>query len=169
MRRVLAAGVLLFAAASADKLQRSQDQFEKGLRFIESNDYEQALAAFEQAATLNPRSSDAIFNLANTLRELSRLDDAKREYKRCVRVDPQHADCFFNLGITYRRTDELELSIQAFKDVLRISPRYRHRFLLAPVPASGPLTATRASLAALPCAEMRERTMSWASNCRSSV
>ena len=134
MRRVLAAGVLLFATASADKLQRSQDQFEKGLRFIESNDYEQALAAFEQAATLNPRSSDAIFNLANTLRELSRLDDAKREYKRCVRVDPQHADCFFNLGITYRRTDELELSIQAFKYVLRINPRYRLRCLLAPAP-----------------------------------
>jgi tetratricopeptide (TPR) repeat protein len=71
------------------------------LGIIESNqqDYEAAIASFQQALHLSPRSTKTLNNLGNTYAAQKRWDQAESEFRTVLRMEPANADANYNLGV----------------------------------------------------------------------
>ncbi len=81
--------------------QQYQDAAEKfsnplwqGSAHYKAGDYEQALAAFQQAD-----SADALFNQGNTLAKLQKLDEAIAAYEQALQLDPNLTDAQENKAV----------------------------------------------------------------------
>lgn len=71
------------------------------LGIIESNqrDYSDALAAFQKALQLAPRSTKTHVNLGNTYVALKKIDLAEKEFRTVLRLEPTNRDGNYNLGV----------------------------------------------------------------------
>lgn len=111
-----------------------------GLAAHHRGDFRRALECFGQALSLNPSYNEAALNLAVTLMDLGRYDDAARVYRRArpggpaaahepaAALDPfvrgklanQQAD----LGSTYHALGLFDQAIEAFEAALRLCPGF---------------------------------------------
>jgi tetratricopeptide (TPR) repeat protein len=64
----------------------------RGIEFATLNDHEAALADFDQALRLNPRSYTALANRASSKWSLGRLDEARRDLQKALELNPPAED-----------------------------------------------------------------------------
>jgi tetratricopeptide (TPR) repeat protein len=83
-----------------DASQKTIEQwYEEGKRLYDLMQYEEALAACEQAIRLDPNSARAYNNKGIALRNLKRYEDALKAYEQAIRLDPNLAAAYNNKGI----------------------------------------------------------------------
>jgi tetratricopeptide (TPR) repeat protein len=105
-----------------------------GLLAHERGDFKSALQRFQEALALNPRYNEAALNLAITLMDLGRYDDAERAYRRARPgagadgLDPyvkgKLANRQADLAGTYHALGLLEEAIAAFETALALCPGF---------------------------------------------
>ena len=68
---------------------------------LRRGDLEQAVRHFEKAITLNPQSTDSLYNLGVVLEGLGRMDEAIASFTAAAAIDPQHmaVDRLAELGV----------------------------------------------------------------------
>ena len=64
-------------------------------------EYEEALAAFEQAIALDPRLAYPHTGLGNVYRNLGRYEEALAAYEQAIALDPKYAYPHNGLGNVY--------------------------------------------------------------------
>ena len=71
------------------------------LGIIESDkqDYQSAVAAFQQALQLSPNSTKTHNNLGNVYVAQKKFDLAEKEFRTVLRLDPANRDGNYNLGV----------------------------------------------------------------------
>src|SRR2546421_12217256 len=62
------------------------------------DDLEEALAAYEQAITLDPHNAITYLNKGNALKGLSRYEEALAAYERAITLDPHNAIAYLSKG-----------------------------------------------------------------------
>ncbi|MEL7050596.1 MAG: tetratricopeptide repeat protein, partial [Cyanobacteria bacterium J06588_5] len=70
----------------------------EGITFIRQGDIAAAIAAFEQAASLNPNSAPAHYNLGLALRQNNQLQAAATAFWEATQADPGFVLAYVNLG-----------------------------------------------------------------------
>ena len=116
---VPAAAVAVCAALAAVTVKRNQD-------------WRSDTALFESALRVDPRSTDARYNLAIALLDAGDGDGARREWERTLAVDPGHAGALAQLGTWYAQRGDLATAGHYFERVLAVNPRdVETRFNLA--------------------------------------
>jgi tetratricopeptide (TPR) repeat protein len=106
-----------------------------GLALSLSGDRVQAVSAFRRALHLHPGYVEARLNLAITLNDLGRYDEALREFQFEAPRDPDHgnlspevrahlAESHVLLGDTYRNLGMLVDASQEYRKALRHAPRF---------------------------------------------
>ena len=86
------------------------------------------LPALQMAATLLPEDADAQFNLAKTLKDIGRLDEAAAAYHRATRIRPDFAGAHNNLGNTLRELGRPEEAAESYLNALRLIPDYAEAY-----------------------------------------
>jgi tetratricopeptide (TPR) repeat protein len=61
----------------------------------------EAVKAFQQATRLNPKDSDAFFNLGNSHSRLKQFDAAIEAYKEAVKLRPEDGEAHLRLAVLY--------------------------------------------------------------------
>jgi tetratricopeptide (TPR) repeat protein len=110
----LVAGVSLFAASAAAqpaaasaqveaaaKTGDAYSQFMLGRHLETADDIPGAIAAFKRAIQLDPKSSDAIAELAGLYMRQSRLDEAIATGEQALKIEPENREAHRVLGIVY--------------------------------------------------------------------
>jgi protein O-GlcNAc transferase len=97
-------------------------QNELGKTLIQQGRLEEAAAAFERAARLDPDSAEAHNNFANTLNDRQRYDEAIAGYKRAIQLNPKYVHAHFNLGNALRGKGEYEKAIASYQKALELNP-----------------------------------------------
>ncbi|MBI4820534.1 MAG: tetratricopeptide repeat protein [Deltaproteobacteria bacterium] len=69
-----------------------KDEFEKGTRYFEAEEYEAALPFFQKAYELSGKRPATIFSLAQCERSLKRYDDAITHFKEYLATTPRPPD-----------------------------------------------------------------------------
>ena len=116
---VPAAAVALCAALAAVTVRRNQD-------------WRSDTALFESALRVDPRSTDARYNLAIARLDAGDGDGARREWERTLAVDPGHAGALAQLGTWHAQRGDLATAGWYFERVLAVNPRdVETRFNLA--------------------------------------
>jgi len=84
------------------------------------NDYFYAIDDFESALMLNPKSTEALFNLAITYEKLGKNKEAIKTYDRLIEVDNEFTMAYYNRGHLKRLNGEYENAIADFEKVLAL-------------------------------------------------
>jgi predicted O-linked N-acetylglucosamine transferase (SPINDLY family) len=118
-------------AGAAQVLRREVQEFPDlvnahlalGVALVQLQRQEEALAAFLEAARLDPGSAEAHTNAGNVLAALGRHDEALAHLRQAAQAQPGLADPHFNLGVALQRLKRHEEAIASFQAALDIAPR----------------------------------------------
>jgi tetratricopeptide (TPR) repeat protein len=81
----------------------SEDWSQLGIILAKQQKYENAAAAFRQAFQLNPEEVWALQNLAQSLNDLGRRDEAIHEYQHALSLKPRFGPAWLGLGQIYEK------------------------------------------------------------------
>ena len=117
---------LLAAAMSLHAQKAERDLIRKGNRMYNDSVYEQAEINYRKAVEVNPRSTVAMYNLANTLMQQNKLEEAMEQYAGAARVEkekPSLAQIYHNMGVIFQSQKDYAKAIEAYKQSLRNNPK----------------------------------------------
>ena len=113
-------GALLSGCASSGappEFQRLQAQnaYERGLSFVKEGQPAPALAALQEAVSLDPSRAIYRDSLGVVLLQLGRLDQAIEELTKATEADPKLADAQFHLGTALAEARRWEEAVAAYR------------------------------------------------------
>ncbi len=114
---------MLFFAGIA---QQSQPHVFQGNQFYKQKDYANAAAEYKKALEKNEKSTEAKYNLGNSLYLMKKSDEALQAYESAFETGndkAMKAKAGYNKGVVLTRQKKLEESIDAYKQSLRIEFR----------------------------------------------
>ncbi|MCY3411577.1 MAG: tetratricopeptide repeat protein [Candidatus Heimdallarchaeota archaeon] len=95
--------------------------FEGNLYFY-TEQYKEAIIAFTQSLTMNPRDKQALLNRGNCFRALEAYEDAEEDYRAALKLDERYVNGYSNLGALYMQTDRFAEGIDTYKTLLQLRP-----------------------------------------------
>jgi len=109
---------LTACGASAEKLNNS------GNEAFSNQDYETALAAYQEAQSESPELAEPHFNAANVHYRQEDFDQTRQEIEQTLIKDQGklRQDSLYNLGNTFFQKEEFETAIESYKEALRLNP-----------------------------------------------
>ena len=102
--------------------QESYRYFRKGLAFVHSRNYHEALAEFEKSLQLNPYYGKAYGNIANVLSILGRNEQALTNYYKSIELEPDNGVIHRNLGVLLVRLGKIDEAIEHYEKALQVWP-----------------------------------------------
>lgn len=115
----------------AEKLKDSKQPETKnllGLAFMKKGMFDEAIAEFEGAISLNPEQSIIYNNLGKAYIEVGRIDDAVRVLEKAIMLTPEFADLHNNLGRAYLKRFQCKKAVSQFKKAIAINTYYPDAF-----------------------------------------
>ncbi len=106
---------------------------EKGLNYLELNDYASAIQEFQLAIILNPNSEiSAVFNnnLGLTLYELGDYGSAEKYFKKSIELSPNFLEYYDNFINTYRQRQLLDKLIAEYEKKIQQNQNDFYAFLM---------------------------------------
>jgi len=95
---------------------------QKGVAFYDQKNYEEAIAAFDQAIRLDPNDNFA-FNIKGlALYELGRNEEAIAAFDQAIRLDPNNSAAYNNKGASLDELGRGEEAIAAYDQAIWIDP-----------------------------------------------
>jgi tetratricopeptide (TPR) repeat protein len=103
-------------AAEVNRLIRAADVL------LEKGDAAGALAGYEEALKLDPRSAPALNNRGLANKRRGELDRAVADFTEALRLDPTLAAAFHNRGAALQAQGKLDRAIADYTEALRLDP-----------------------------------------------
>lgn len=85
---------------------------------------ELAIAAYEAALSIDPKSGDALYNLGNALKERGELDRALNSYQKSLTYKPNFSHTHYNIGTILQEMGHKENAVQAYKRAIKFQPDF---------------------------------------------
>jgi len=105
--------------------KKTKEQWAEEARvLIDSKQYEEALAASEQALRLDPNYAIAYHNKGTALYDLERYEEALAAFEQALRLDPNYALAYNGKGAALADLKRDEEALAAYEHVLRLNPSY---------------------------------------------
>jgi tetratricopeptide (TPR) repeat protein len=108
-RLVMGAGGGGASKETAAKNAELKKAFEEGVNASRTGNHDEAIAKFEQAATLNPNCYDCHYNIAFSYSQKKEYDKAEAEYKKAIELKADYVEAYNGLANIYnaqRKFDE---------------------------------------------------------------
>lgn len=117
---------LLIAATTVHAQKAERDLIRKGNRMYNDSVYENAEVNYRKALEINPKSTVAMYNLANTLMQQNKLQEAMEQFASAAKVEkekPNLAQIYHNMGVIFQSQKDYAKAIEAYKESLRNNPK----------------------------------------------
>ena len=102
--------------------------FEEGVTASRAGNHDEAIAKFEQAATLNPNCYDCHYNIAFSHSQKKEYDKAEAEYKKAIELKADYVEAYNGLANIYnaqRKFDEAAAASQKATELSGSAPGAR--------------------------------------------
>ena len=117
---------LLIEATTVHAQKAERDLIRKGNRMYNDSVYENAEVNYRKALEINPKSTVAMYNLANTLMQQNKLQEAMEQFAGAAKVEkekPNLAQIYHNMGVIFQSQKDYAKAIEAYKESLRNNPK----------------------------------------------
>ena len=118
--------ILLFLFQLVAVAQSVDGYIQKGNEYYRQSAYELAERQYRRALETAPQNSTALYNLANTLYQQKKYDEAESILNQITKAPSDNtnikAAAYYNAGVIYSKERDLPASIEAYKNALRINP-----------------------------------------------
>lgn len=106
----------------------AEDWFEKGCKFQDKQDLENAIQAFNKAIQLNIKFAEAYNNRGNAYADTKEYDLAIADYNTAIEINPKDADYYYNRGTTYADKEQYDLAITDYNKSIELNPKLAGAF-----------------------------------------
>jgi serine/threonine protein kinase/Flp pilus assembly protein TadD len=100
----------------------AMDYFNKGLKFFERGQHEDAIASFDKALKIDPDESKAWHYRGLALSKVGRYADAIASYNKVLAISPEDFKAWTGLGIALGKMDRYDEAVRSYGRALKISP-----------------------------------------------
>ena len=117
---------LLLANCASFAQKTERDYIRKGNRLFNDSLFLQAEVNYRKALELNPNSTEALYNLGNTLSQQGKLKNAMEQYTAASKSEKNKtklAKIYHNAGVLYQSAKHYKEAVQAYKQSLRNNPK----------------------------------------------
>ena len=127
MRITISWGVLLSFVMTACGVN-SAERNNAGNWYVEQDNYDAAVIAFQAAQVVEPDNPIPYFNIAQAYSETSQIEDAASSLEQAILRgdDMMKAQAYYNLGNMYFEAALFEEAIEAYKETLILRPDDSH-------------------------------------------
>ncbi|WP_178796551.1 tetratricopeptide repeat protein [Bacteroidaceae bacterium] len=118
--------LFLLAAGSAFAQKTERDYLRSGNKLYNDSLFIKAEVDYRKALELNPKSTDAMFNLANSLLMQQKGKEAMEEFESVSKVEKDKdklAQIYHNMGVILQSSKQYPQCIEAYKESLRNNPK----------------------------------------------
>jgi len=111
-----------------------QDFFQKGLEHYERQEWDNAIAAYRQALSMDPRSESGAYNLGLAYKAKNDLDAAAAAFRHALNIDPDMVKSLYMLGLTEIQRKRNADALAHLNRLIRIQPDFaKAHYLLGTV------------------------------------
>src|SRR6266702_3304330 len=115
----------------APRPQKTKEQWlKKGTALCDLKWDEEALAAYEQALSLDPNDADAYIGKGAALNRLKRYEEALAAFEQALSLDPNVANACTNKGIVLCLLKRYEEALATFEQALSLDPNDANAYAL---------------------------------------
>lgn len=120
--------LLLLAGAGQALAQEKteRDYLRSGNKLYNDSLFIKAEVDYRKALEINPKSTDAMFNLANTLLMQQKAKEAMEQYQSVSKIEKDKdklAQIYHNMGVILQSGKQYPQCIEAYKESLRNNPK----------------------------------------------
>lgn len=120
--------LLLFGAVTYGNAQQKTDRdyLRSGNKLYNDSLFIKAEVDYRKALDVNPKSTDAMFNLGNTLLMQQKAKEAMEQYESVAKVEKDKsklAQIYHNMGVILQSAKQYPQCIEAYKESLRNNPK----------------------------------------------
>ena len=120
--------LLLVASAGQVLAQQKTDRdyLRSGNKLYNDSMFIKAEVDYRKALEINPKSTDAMFNLANALLMQQKAQEAMEQYQSVSKIEKDKeklAQIYHNMGVMLQSAKQLPQCIEAYKESLRNNPK----------------------------------------------
>ena len=111
----------IFAQQKTDR-----DYLRSGNKLYNDSLFIKAEVDYRKALEINPKSTDAMFNLANALLMQQKAKEAMEQYESVSKIEKDKdklAQIYHNMGVMFQSAKQLPQCIEAYKESLRNNPK----------------------------------------------
>ena len=104
----------------------NRDYLRSGNKLYNDSLFIKAEVDYRKALELNPKSTDAMFNLANALLMQQKAKEAMEQYESVSKIEKDKeklAQIYHNMGVILQSSKQLPQCIEAYKESLRNNPK----------------------------------------------
>jgi tetratricopeptide (TPR) repeat protein len=112
-------------AASSTKNNLIDAYTNRGQEYYIKKDYTQAIADFDMAIRLNPRTILAYGNRANARSALKQPDAAIADYTKAIANDREYTAAYTGRAMEYENKGQKNLAIADYRAALRVKQKYQ--------------------------------------------
>ena len=128
MKKCYILSLLLCAGAGQALAQEKTDRdyLRSGNKLYNDSLFIKAEVDYRKALEINPKSTDAMFNLANTLLMQQKAKEAMEQYESVSKIEKDKdklAQIYHNMGVMLQSAKQLPQCIEAYKESLRNNPK----------------------------------------------
>lgn len=98
---------------------------ELGLLFAAEQNYENAVASFDQAIEVKPDYHKAWFNRGNALSALGRNEEAIASYDKAIELKPDDDAAWYNKACCYGLQNQIEVAITSLQQAISLDAKYQ--------------------------------------------
>ena len=102
--------------------------FSAGYLYGERDDFEAAIADYDEAIQLNPKFSEAYYNRGNAKNNLGQSEAAIVDYNTAIQLNPKFARAYYNRGNAKNNLGQHEAAIADYDEAIRIDPNYTEAY-----------------------------------------
>lgn len=102
----------------------------RGMAHFYNQDFDLALADFDESLALNPGNAAAFHGKGMTKYELNQYEDAVADFRQSLKIDNSNPITHFNLAMTYFRMDDPENACYHFNKSCELGHRNACRLLM---------------------------------------
>ena len=128
MKKFYILSLLLVASAGQVLAQQKTDRdyLRSGNKLYNDSLFIKAEVDYRKSLEINPKSTDAMFNLANALLMQQKAKEAMEQYESVSKIEKDKeklAQIYHNMGVILQSSKQLPQCIEAYKESLRNNPK----------------------------------------------
>ena len=127
LQKIYIISLLLLGGISVHAQQETdRDYLRSGNKLYNDSLFIKAEVDYRKALDINPKSTDAIFNLGNALLMQQKVKEAMEQYESVSKVEKDKsklAEIYHNMGVILQSAKQYPQCIEAYKESLRNNPK----------------------------------------------
>lgn len=117
---------LMFVSVAVYGQKTERDCLRSGNKLYKDSTFVKAEVDYRKALELEPKSTDAMYNLGNSLLMQQKAKEAMEQYEAASRIEKDKnklAQIYHNMGVILQSSKQLPQCIEAYKQALRNNPK----------------------------------------------